>query len=380
MITNRPTRVLYLHNPYFMGGGEMSLLQLMRALDRSRCEPYFLSAPFKPFLSELAALDVPVEVCEFPPIRPQRLWAIRRCVQTIRNKAEAWGADIFHGNGPRVNFLAGLAGIGHPLKVVYHARSLLEKGDWIDVDYWFSSMASAIICNSKAAEERFRRVAPFKPRTYVVLNGVDLEAFHPTLNQRACKEILSLPEESLVVGIVGRLHPLKGQDTFIQAAHRVVREIADAHFLIVGEDVSPERSWEAHLRAMADSLGLSKRVHFTGFLSEMPQVMAAIDCLALASDFEACPRTVLESMACGRAVVATRCGGTAEQVVEGETGYLVPRRDPEAMARRLLEILGDPSLRNRMGRAARSRAESHFGIDIHARRIAECYGEVLSGR
>ena len=336
MNTKRPIRVLYLHNPYFMGGGEMSFLQLIGAIDRTRCEPYFLSAPYPPFLNEIEALEVPLKVCEFPPLRPQQAWAILRCLSAIRSAVHKWDVDILHGNAPRVNFLAGLASLGLPVRAVYHVRNLLLEGDWIDLDYWFSWVSDGIICNSHAIQERFRRWGPFTPRTCVVLSGVDLETFHPNLPQRACRESLGLPEGVLVVGTVGRLHPIKGHDTFLLAARQIVRERNDVHFLIAGEDISPNRSWEARLRTLTRDLGLEDRVHFTGFRRDVPQVMGAMDCFVLASTREPSGRVTQEAMACGLPVVATRSGGTVELVQEGTTGYLVPPQDPEAMAQRLL--------------------------------------------
>lgn len=379
MKTDRPIRVLYLHNPYFMGGGEMSFLQLMAALDRSQCEPYFLSAPFQPFLDELAALGVPFEACKFPPIRPHRIGAIWRCVRAIRDAAKQWDVHVLHGNAPRANVLAGLAGLGRPVKVVYHVRNLLLEGDYIDLDYWSSRLSDAIICNSRTTQGRFVGRSPFKPRTFVVLNGVDLKTYRPDIDKRTCKGALGLPEETLVVGTVGRLHPTKGQDTFILAAHRLARERGDVHFVIAGEDISPGRSWEAHLRAMAESLGLADRVHFTGFRRDVPQVISAMDCFVLASDIDPIPRGTQEAMACGRPVVATLSGGNVELIEDGKTGYLVPVKDPEAMARRLLELLADTALRQSMGQAARVWAEVHFAREVHAQRVTECYETILAG-
>ena len=379
MNSKRPIRVLYLHNPYFIGGGEMSLIQLLGALDRSRCKPYFLSAPYQPFLDELAALDVPVALSEFPPIRPQRIGVIHRCLSAIRSAVHKWDVDILHGNAPRVNFLTSLASRGLPVKVVYHARNLLLESDWIDLDYWFSWVSDGIICNSHAIQERFRRWGPFTPRTCVVLSGVDLETFHPNLPQRACRESLGLPEGVLVVGTVGRLHPIKGHDTFLLAARHIVRERNDVHFLIAGEDISPNRSWEARLRTLTRDLGLEDRVHFTGFRRDVPQVMGAMDCFVLASTREPSGRVTQEAMACGLPVVATRSGGNVELIEDGTTGYLVPTQDPEAMALRLLELLADPNLRAAIGRAGRAWAEAHFGADTHAQRVLSCYEAILTG-
>ncbi len=379
MNNKRPIRVLYLHNPYFMGGGEMSFLQLIGAIDRTRCEPYFLSAPYPPFLNEIEALEVPLKVCEFPPLRPQQAWAILRCLRAIRSAVHKWDVDLLHGNSTRVNLLAGLASLGLPVKVVYHVRNLLLEGDWIDLDYWSSWMSDGIICNSRTTQARFRRRGPLSPRTFVVLNGVDLNTFHPGLSQGACRESLGLPEGVLVVGTVGRLHPIKGHDTFLFAAHRIVRERKDVHFLIVGEDISPNRSWEARLRTLTRDLGLEERVHFTGFRRDIPQVMAAIDCFVLPSTFDAFPRGTLEAMACGLPVVATRSGGNVELIEDGTTGYLVPTQDPEAMALRLLELLADPNLRAAIGRAGRAWAEVHLGADTHAQRVLSCYEAILTG-
>ncbi len=103
-----------------------------------------------------------------------------------------------------------------------------------------------------------------------------------------------------------------------------------------------------------------------------------MDCFVLASDVDPIPRGTQEAMACGRPVVATMSGGNVELIEDGKTGFLVPVKDPEAMAQRLLELLADPALRRSMGQAARVWAEAHFAREIHAQRVTECYEKLLA--
>ncbi|MCH8924188.1 MAG: glycosyltransferase, partial [Planctomycetes bacterium] len=134
------------------------------------------------------------------------------------------------------------------------------------------------------------------------------------------------------------------------AAAAVCRDVPNARFLIVGD--GPQR---AELESLAARLDLTGAVHFLGCRGDVPKILSASDVFALTSHVEASPVSILEAMACGRPVVSTRVGSVAESVGDGETGYLVEPGDTDALAARLVELLGDREQASRMGRAGRQR-------------------------
>jgi glycosyltransferase involved in cell wall biosynthesis len=144
------------------------------------------------------------------------------------------------------------------------------------------------------------------------------------------------------------------------------------HVVIVGE--GPER---ARLEAQAAHLGLAEQVHFVGHQQDVRPWLAAFDVCVLSSDWEGMSNAILEAMAAGLPVVATAVGGTPEVVVDGVTGFLVPPRDPQALADAILRLLRDPDLRRRMGEAGRAHVTEHFSVEQMVHKRERLYEELL---
>lgn len=177
----------------------------------------------------------------------------------------------------------------------------------------------------------------------------------------------------LVVGMVANLNrAVKGVQHLLDAVPTVRDAVPEARFLIVGD--GPDR--EA-LEARARELGVASVLVFTGFRTDVARLYRAMDVSVLASLSEGLSITVLESMSHGLPVVATRVGGNPEVVRHGETGFLVPPADPEALARALVRILKNGSARLAMGREGRRTAREEFSLERVARRYRDIYGELL---
>jgi sugar transferase (PEP-CTERM/EpsH1 system associated) len=194
-------------------------------------------------------------------------------------------------------------------------------------------------------------------RTKVVTipNGVDTDRFAPG-DGAALRRALALPAGGLVVGAIGRLDPVKDHLALLEAFARLV-PVPDVVLVIAGE--GPCR---AALEARVGALGLDKRVRLLGERGDVPDLLRAMDVFVLSSIGEGVSNTVLEAMATGLPVVATRVGGTPELVIPGVTGLLVPAGDAGALADALATYAGDPALRRRHGGAGRRRAVEQFGL------------------
>jgi sugar transferase (PEP-CTERM/EpsH1 system associated) len=192
-----------------------------------------------------------------------------------------------------------------------------------------------------------------------IYNGIDLERYRP--------EAKTLPwpaefaQDSLVIGTVGRLDPVKDQQTLLRAfklaADRYPREMADCRLAIIGE--GPARQ---SLENEIDRLQLNAKVWLAGLRDDVPALLAALDIFVLPSIAEGIPLTALEAMATGRPVIATAVGGVPEVVISGECGLLVPASNPRELADALVAYIRDPALRARHGAAARARVEANFDI------------------
>jgi glycosyltransferase involved in cell wall biosynthesis len=177
-----------------------------------------------------------------------------------------------------------------------------------------------------------------------------------------------LPAGAPLVGNVAALAPHKGQKHLVAAAARVVRQVPDARFLIVGEGELRE-ALERQIR----DLGLDRHVFLTGFRADALSLMKSFDLFVMSSVTEGLGSAVLEAMACRRAVVATRAGGIPEVVVEGETGLLTPPNHEAAMADAIVALLKDPARRAGMGDAGRRRVEAEFSVDRMVERTLAVY-------
>ena len=217
-----------------------------------------------------------------------------------------------------------------------------------------------------------------RSRLALVPCGVDISTFRP-VDRREARNELGLPEGP-TVAYVGRLVPRKGVDTLVEAFALLPRHL-DARLVIVGGEPGAEGSAEvARLSALARKLKVTKRVTFTGSRpqQDLYRYYGAADAAVTVPHYEPFGMTPLEAMACGVPVVGSRVGGIKTSVVDGETGYLVPPKDPKALADRLLRLLSDGALRDRMGRAGRRRVEEHYTWKRIATLAATAFSEVAA--
>jgi sugar transferase (PEP-CTERM/EpsH1 system associated) len=209
----------------------------------------------------------------------------------------------------------------------------------------------------------------------VLMNGVDVERFRPgPVDRRAA--LPAIPETAVVVGTVGRLDPVKGHRTLVDAVARLQAVVTrPVHLVIVGD--GPERpALDGQIRAA----GLGDVVHLVGERQDVPTLLRAFDIFCLPSLAEGISNTVLEAMATGLPVVATAVGGNGELVAEGATGSLVTAGDPDALAAGLKPLAEDAHLRRRWGAVARDRACASFSLEAMVRRYEACYTEAVGGK
>jgi glycosyltransferase involved in cell wall biosynthesis len=204
-----------------------------------------------------------------------------------------------------------------------------------------------------------------------VHEGIDL-AHVAAAPVAALHEELWLPQGSPIVGNIAALVPHKGQRHLVEAAALVVRQVPDARFVIAGEG-----ELRTHLEAQIKHLGLEKHVLLTGFRPDVLSLLKAFDIFVMSSVTEGLGTSLLDAMACGKPIVATRAGGIPEVVVDGETGFLVPPRDHHAMADAIVRLLQDPALRERMGAAGLTRVRKRFTSEVMVSNTVRVYQRLL---
>ena len=217
-------------------------------------------------------------------------------------------------------------------------------------------------------------------RVAVIPLGVDLRQFtRVEADERAAARArLGIPAGQRVIVAVGRIEPLKGLDVLIRslAVMSVRRDVA---LYVIGGDERARPELE-RLGALARQLGVSEQVHFLGARphESLPDYYRAADVVAVPSFYESFGLVAVEAMACGTPVVASRVGGLASTVVDGQTGYLIPWRCPEPFAEKFDLLFANEELRSALGASARRRMEAHYAWSQVADRVAALYGEVMA--
>jgi glycosyltransferase involved in cell wall biosynthesis len=246
------------------------------------------------------------------------------------------------------------------------------------VNRWLYRQVDHLIVVSGSVLARY---SPFRDRGDLPADRVSIvhsayrpDRFHGGLGSPAVRTALGAGAGARLVGTVGRLVPDKGQDDLLRAAVPILRRHPGTLFLLVGTGTA-----EPMLRRLADQLGVAAAVRFLGFRDDVPAITAALDVAVLPSvDCDASPAVLKEALACGVPAVATDIGGAAEILRDGETGTVVPPRDPDRLAAAILSLLDDPGRAREMGRLGSADVAARFTPDRLVEETLAVYRAVLA--
>jgi glycosyltransferase involved in cell wall biosynthesis len=296
-------------------------------------------------------------------------WRLSRVIKRLQ-------PDILHAHDPHAVAMAAtglsIAALS-PRPPLVASRRIEFRVARHSFSRWKYSQVDCFLAISRAVRERLIGDGIPSFKVDVVHEGVDVERIVdlPSGNVHA---VLFLPSQAPVVGSVGALVAQKAQQTLIAAAALVVRQVPDVRFVILGEgELRP--SLEEQIR----HLHLERHVFLAGFRADVLELMKDFDLFALSSTHEGMCTSLVDAMAARKAAVATAVGGVPEVVADGETGFLVPAHDENAMADRIVALLRDPSLRQRMGEAGLARARRLFTVERMVSETARVY-ERLAGK
>lgn len=375
-------RILQIAYKSKISGGEKVLFDLAVCL-RRRGHQVLTACPDPGQLPErLAAEEILTKVIPFH--KTYDLPAALRLARLIREER----IEIVHSHGMLTNILARLAGrrARVPVSVsTEHLTMELARGgrgknrrDRIQAAYYrrldnFTSRYNqVVIAVSKAVRDDLLEQGMDPGRVIVIQNGIEIPPLH-NLAGRRIREELGITQDIPVIGTVGRLSPQKDYPTFLRAAAEVIAAVPRALFLILGDgDLRPG------LEKLAAELKIAGRVRFLGYRENVLEMVSAFDIFALSSLWEGLPLAVLEAMALAKSVVATAVPGTAEALVDGETGFAVPIGDPAALAGKIIHLAGNPGKAREMGKAGRKRAEDKFSRKRMADEHEELYQRLLN--
>ena len=379
LIPNDPIRVLKIVPTLLCGGTENQFMTLSRSLD-DRLFQLELACLRRmgPFVAEADRGGMPLHEYPIDSFRSARALAqqARFAGDVVRRRIDIVHAYNFYGNVFAIP-PARLAAV--PVVIA----SIRDRGPYltpmqIRVQRHVCRLATRVLVNADAVKEWLLEHGYDARRIVVIRNGVDLERFAGAVDPGAIRHELGLPPNAALVTVVSRLNQLKGLEQFLEAAALLAPRFPNAYFLVVGESRLGDQHYKPSLTQLATRLGLTGRVFFTGFRSDVPAVLASATVSVMPSLNEALSNVLLESMAAGVPTVATRVGGTPEAMVDGATGLLVPAADVAAMAAAIARLLTDPALAAALGRAARRTIEERFSADRMAEATTQLYVDLLA--
>jgi glycosyltransferase involved in cell wall biosynthesis len=282
-------------------------------------------------------------------------------------------ADLLHAHNDTALFYGGVAAFLGRVALVYteHDRVFPGRPALRIMNFALANSARGVVAVS---EELRRRLATFERiegnEVRVIPNGVP---FAPAVRSAArVRRSWNVPEDAPVVGVVAGLKPVKNHALLLDAAVGLIPRFPGLVLVFAGD--GPLR---AELEARARRLGLDDSLRLLGFRSDLSEVYAGLDVVALTSDSEGMPLALVEAMAAARPVVASRVGGVPEVVVDGVTGIVFPAGDREALAGALAGLLADPERRRAMGEAGRRRYEERYTLERMAAAYASLYHRAL---
>ncbi len=372
-------RLLLLCEYPTLNGGERSMLATLPRVQEAGFTVAAAAPPEGPLAEALgeASVDVvpfsrrarPDQAAGAPPARLRE-----RLAEVLRRHRP----DLLHANSLAMGRLAGPVAAGNRVRSLCHLRDILRltRGAVADLN-----RHTRLLAVSRATRDYHVAAGLDAGKTFVVHNGVDLDAFRPRPASGILHRALGLPRHAHLALTVGQVGLRKGQDVLLRAAAALADRLPRLDWLLVGRRHSGKeeaRRFEAELHAAAAAGPLAGRVHFLGVRRDVPAIMNEALMLVHPARQEPLGRVLLEAAASGLAVVATDVGGTRE-VFPPQAGaaLLVAPDDPDALAAAVARAAGDEALRGQLGRAARRRAEEAFSVEGAAESLLGHYRAAL---
>ncbi len=393
-----PRRVALLVGGREGGGVATYVLELLARVDRRRFDVRLVSCGDGPFIDRVRAAGLAYELLGAnwpPPLREnvagggmRRLWWsypkvgvwTLRCAVRLARYLRRERIELVHTHYYHFHIVAGLARVAAPFRCVWHWHGMeVQRLVLAPAALWraLTHRFVWIIAISRATQQSIRPLAG--ERSTVVYNGISIGL--PADRRAELRELLGVPPQSRIVGLVGSLNPIKGHRDFLDAAARVCARRPGVHFAFIGGHNAP--TMQPYLQLLLEQrrrLGLEQRVHFVGYRADAVTLMSGFDVSVVCTlpPGEGFGLVIIEAMAQRVPVVSTNTGAAGELITDGVDGLLVPPRDPAAMAAAIERLLDDEGLRERIAAAGRRTCEERFDIRRTVREVEATYLRALA--
>lgn len=367
-------RVLFLSTSMGMGGADQQLLSAAREMLARGHEVFVISlTPLGPMGLEARSLGIPTESLGMARGIPDPRGLLR-----LARLVRAWRPDVLHSHMVHANLMARALRLLVPVPVLVSTiHNISEGGALLMAGYRVTNgLVDHMTIISEAAADRFvrDRIIPRKLLS-VIPNGVNADEFRnvPTGARESLRRSLGLDGEFAWLA-VGRFEIAKDYPNMLHAFAKVREQEPRAVLLLVGRG-----SLQADTESLAAALDLESAVRFLGVRRDVPEILSAADGYLMSSAWEGMPMVLLEAAAAGLPIVTTAVGGNLEVVGDGESGFLVPPRDADALGEAMLRLMGlSDADRRAMGERGRERVRSRYGLGRVVERWMELYRELLA--
>ncbi len=376
-------RILHIHTLPVISGSGINTFLTMRGMKGNRFESVLACAPGGALIELVQRYGM--EVMTFPSlVQPLRPMMDLKAILDLTGHLKRKPYHVVHTHNSKAGFIGRLSAKLARVPVIVHTvhgfafhqqeppwRRFLFRNLERLASHWCDKM---IFISQPLVDWALEEKIGSAGRMARIYSGIEMDRFHPVSEEekKNLKRKWGLHEQDAVIGIVSKLWEGKGHALLIRAFKKIRREKPQARLVIVGEGSLMES-----LRDLVTRLELSDAVIFTGFLEDVPQILATFDVAVLPSYFEGMGRVLLEAMAMEKPVVGTAVGGIPDLIEQGLNGYLVSPGSEKELAAAVLKILDDKSLALEMGQAGRRKMTDRFSAESMVQSIENVYSELL---
>ena len=380
--------ILYLHTGAELYGADIVLLTLIKGLDKTKYHPIVILPQNGPLIGKLNEIGVENYIVEYPILRRQYFTpkGVLRYVRTyigsckeIIKKLKDIQIDIVH-----VNTIAVLEGIYISTKIqkplIWHVHEILEQPRFVYkiTSFLMGKFATRIIAVSQAVKNHLVASGFISnDKVEVIYNGVNKTIYNPNNDYKLLKSELGLPDDAFVLGMIGRVNAIKGQDQFVKIVASIVAKYKNVYGIIVG-DAFPGQEWRVEkLKKLIIESGCENNFRYLGYREDANILHCLFDVYVLPSvSADSLPTVVLESMASRRVVTGYKNGGICEMVRDRESGYLENIGEYKQLADDIGYLIMDKGLYEKMADNSFKRLNLYFSLESFIANISHLYERI----
>lgn len=377
--------ILVLNNTSDLYGGSKILSIVVKILAEGKHKPIVVLSENGPLVVELAKLEVDIRIIRLGILRRKylsvsgilnRLSVTRNAWKTLNKLIDDHNIDLIYSNTTGV-FIGAFLAKKRKIKHIWHVHEIITKPKAFTktIGFLLGKYSDNIIVVSDAVKNHWEKHVLKKTITRIY-NGIDTSAFQQTKGE--LKQELNINNKDILVAMIGRVNHWKGQDYFIDIAKNILHRYPETKFVMAGDAYMGNERLVEKLSNRISKEGLAKAINYIGYRTDIPNILNSVDIFVLPSILpDPFPTVILEAMASGKVVVATKHGGAVEMIVDNETGILIPFDNAEFAADKISDLIAQPIKMAEMGIKGRRRINSFYSLEAYKTSILNIFQQTL---